>query len=566
MRVATTPSAVAEVSLLVQDSTLDVHGVGQFETKRLSLPDANRDRFLDGPATRRLAVVDFDPQTGLPLPPPAVLEPFKHSLRDGGRYPGGQPDSARTIAVNAFGTAFLTIAMFEGAGALGRQVQWAFEGEQLLIVPRAGQWRNAFYDRATRSLQFFYFDGPDGNRVYTALSRDIVAHECGHALLDAVVPSLHDSLSAESIAIHESVADMVAVLMALESKGLRTAVLAQAENSLDGPNAFNAIAEQFGLTAPTPAAGQPKRALRDLATTATLRDVPQNNPHQLSTVLSAAFYDTIAALFWDWKADLTATKGHSRSAAAIANEALGITQTQFRCLLLRGIDYLPPGELTFADVGRAMIAADRATGGPSYEPIRELGRRAVAQRLVDRRILGSLKEAESPVPAELSVDRSRMEELIASDWAAYNYVETHRARLGIPPDTQFTVLPRLDATKKVHQARSDAPGAEFQRELILKVAWDEVETNGVREIGAKKRRLAVGATVVLDFRDGRALALQKGGARGQRRQRDTMLKHLIATGQLETEEGGTGPLLRVIGDTMEVSNTHSMLHLTDEWP
>ena len=35
--------------------------------------------------------------------------------------------------------------------------------------------------------------GKNGPPVYTALSRDIVAHECGHALLDAVVPSLYDS-------------------------------------------------------------------------------------------------------------------------------------------------------------------------------------------------------------------------------------------------------------------------------------------------------------------------------------------------------------------------------------
>jgi hypothetical protein len=165
----------------------------------------------------------------------------------------------------------------------------------------------------------------------------------------------------------------------------------------------------------------------------------------------------------------------------------------------------------------------------------------------------------------LSVEPSRIEELKSSDWAAYHYVETHRARIGIPAGTQFTVLPRVDATKKVRQARSDAPGAEFQRELILKVAWDEVEANGVKQIGARKRRLPVGATVVLDYAQGRALALQRSGAREQRRQRDDMLRHLLATGHLSSDEDGPGPVLRVMGDTMEVSNTHSMLHLGEEW-
>ena len=39
---------------------------------------------------------------------------------------------------------------------------------------------NAFYHRASRSLQFFYFDGviaDEETTVYTCLSPDIVAHE-----------------------------------------------------------------------------------------------------------------------------------------------------------------------------------------------------------------------------------------------------------------------------------------------------------------------------------------------------------------------------------------------------
>ena len=37
-----------------------------------------------------------------------------------------------------------------------------------------------------------------------------------------------------------------------------------------------------------------------------------------------------------------------------ANRALGTAQIVFRRFLLRGIDYLPPGELSFADVGREL--------------------------------------------------------------------------------------------------------------------------------------------------------------------------------------------------------------------
>ena len=43
-------------------------------------PADGNDRFLDGPACRRLAVVDFDPATGRPLPPPARF------VRQAGRH------------------------------------------------------------------------------------------------------------------------------------------------------------------------------------------------------------------------------------------------------------------------------------------------------------------------------------------------------------------------------------------------------------------------------------------------------------------------------------------------
>ena len=294
---------LAEVELLIQDGTVDtgnaVRGAGHEgrETKELELPADPPDRFLDGPACRRIAIVDFDPATGAPLPPPAKFVPSKRANPTRGRFVyDGSPTSASTIAVNAFGTVFQTVKMFEGADALGRPVDWAFGSEQLLVVPRAGEWANAFYDRSTRSLQFFWFPATSGNTVHTALSRDIVAHECGHALLDAVVPSLYDSSTPQSIAIHEAIADLIAVLMALDSRALRTAVLARSDNSLDGANAFNDIAEEFGLARPGPN-GVKRRALRELDNTSTLKDLAGARPHQLSTVLSGIFYDSLSAIY-----------------------------------------------------------------------------------------------------------------------------------------------------------------------------------------------------------------------------------------------------------------------------
>ena len=125
--------------------------------------------------------------------------------------------------------------MFEEDDALGRKLVWGFDGPQLLIIPRAGEWANAYYQRETRSLQFFFFDNPqqEGDIVYTSLSRDIVSHETGHAILDGIAPNLYDAITPQALALHEGVADLTAALMAFRSGNLRKASLGQKDGGID---------------------------------------------------------------------------------------------------------------------------------------------------------------------------------------------------------------------------------------------------------------------------------------------------------------------------------------------
>ena len=549
---------LAEVELLIQDGTVLVgHGerAGR-ETKHLMLASESNDRFLDGPASRRVAVVDFDPATGAPLPPPARFEPINPAVPTRGRFAyDGDPTSASTLAVNAFGTVFQTIRMFEGLHALGRSVRWAFGSEQLLVVPRAGEWANAFYDRSSRSLQFFWFPAAAGTTVYTALSRDIVAHECGHALLDAVVPSLYDSATPQSIAIHEAIADLVAVLMALDSRSLRTAVLERSHNTLAGANAFNGIAEEFGMARPGPE-GVARRALRDLHNQSTLTDLAGARPHTLSTLLSAVFYETLSSIFTAVHEEEIA-KG-SASAAAAANKALGRAHIIFRRLLLRGIDYLPPGELSFADVGRATLAADRAVLSDNYlDEAQTKQRQAFATRFADRQCITSVEDLDGTRPEELAVPAEQIAQLHDSDWAAYDYITRHRHVLGIPPEATFTVLPRIDATKATGSEKDGV--VPTQRELILKVAWDHVEESTPTQ-GATRRHVPTGATVVLGWTDGRCLALVTSDvtADSHRQGRDNLLTMLDEDGLLDLD-GGVG--LHVSGGVATLRGTQRLLHL-----
>ncbi|MEV6268217.1 hypothetical protein AB0L64_13650 [Kribbella sp. NPDC051936] len=498
---------MAKVQLLVQDRALtadEVKGSGADlarETKELKIPEEQNDRFVDGPACRRVAVVDFDPRTSEPLTSAARFVPSKPgSVR--GSYPDdGDPESPASIAINAFGIVFQTIRMFEGPDALGRQVSWAFDGDQLLVVPRAGEWENSFYERATRSLQFFWFTPTGKKPIYLALSRDIVAHECGHALLDAVVPSLYDCSTAQSLAIHEAFADLVAVLMALDSGALRTAVLKRSNNTLGGANAFSTIAEEFGRATPGPG-GIARTELRDLSNNSTLPELAGERPHVLSTVLSSIFYDTLRSIFTrQFDAEVAKSAiGETDTTVSdrAANKALPSAQIIFRRLLLRGIDYLPPGELSFADVGRATFAADKAIY-PDTPAIRE----QFAQYFVTREVVAAATELDCERPHSLDLTPARLPEIRDSDWAAYQYVETHRDVLGMPPGRPFTVLPRVDSTKATGGQQN---GQRLtKRELILKVAWNHDSEDDARQPAP------TGATVSLSWQDGTCLALVLGG-------------------------------------------------------
>ncbi len=565
------PATAVEVELLIQDDSLGDEAVpllGRLrETRRLTLPAGTNDRFLDGPASRRLAVVDFDPNTGAPMPPPARFRPSEDAHVVQGSY-GTWEDlsSPAALAVNAFGTALLTINMFEGIDALGRRVAWAFGGEQLLIVPRAGKMANAFYDRSTRSLQFFWFTGNRGDTVYTALSRDIVAHECGHALLDAVVPSLYDSTTPQSIAIHEAVADLIAVLMALDSRPLREAVLAQNENNLGGANAFSRIAEKFGMSRVGSGTVQPQQ-LRGLFNTETAMTLAGAKPHVLSTLLSAIFYDTLNQIYDARYSRLMKTpldNGELPTSDHAANMALGSAHMFFRSLLLRGIDYLPPGELSFADVGRAALAADRAivSDEEASEERRER-RTALAERFVKRELVADVSALQSDAPEELDVEPVLLPALRDSDYLAYEYVRTHRDAIGIPEDLPFTVLPRVDASKKVG-GKNDP----LQRELILKVAWNHVELAHLPRGVEKKRLVPTGATVSWLWETGRCLARVRSDIVDDAHQadRDRFLAQLIDGGLLDVSAsaGVNGVSLDDTQDYVTLARSHRLLHL-EEW-
>jgi hypothetical protein len=520
--------------------------------------------FLDGPVSRQVAVLDFDEVTGAQLPGARFIPPAAGRVL--GRY-----DVPETLDVNnrafnqvsVFATVMKTIQMYEEADTLGRGARWAFEGPQLLVAPRAGEWANACYERASRSLRFFYFPNPKqpSEMIYTSLSRDIVAHEAGHAILDGIAPRLYDAVTPQSLALHEAVGDLTALLVSMRSKTLAKAVLQKTRGSIADASVFSAIATEFGMARGT-------GALRDLRNDKTIRDVDAREPYALSEVLTGALYPMLVQMHDDRKRARAQAKNISEYSAS--GWALATAANQFKRMVLRALDYLPPGEISFADYGRAIIAADQASHPDDCQE-----REWIVEEFVRRGLAPDRTALHVPHTAGATL-AANPDELLRSDYAAYRFAEDHRELLHIPPGVPFEVAPRLAVRKKYyHRLAGGTLQEEVVRELLFKVGWHGEEANPLGHGG--RLEVAVGTTLVLNCdtgalrfvltsaRDGRPAEAEE-----QQTARAGFLRRLAEEGFLRTgralEQPGGKPRRAAVSAEMRdgrlrVTGAASMLHM-----
>ena len=475
----------------------------------------SEDFFLDGPVSRRVAIVDFDPDTGAVVRGARLRADDKVAEYE---LPHGTDslDDPAFVQASVCGGVFRTLDIFEEADSLGRRIEWAFPGRQLLVVPRAGECGNAFYERGTHSLQFFYVTEPH-RRVYTAHSQDIIAHETAHAILDAVAPDLYDASLPQSLAIHEAVADIAMLLSAFRSRKLVDRVRQRIGDDLAHPNVFTQVAEQFGAVV-----GRGTDGLRDLNNARTLGSVDTSSPHALSEVLSGALYQVMVRLHGELlreNVDLSAPPSGLASLAEVRQvvqdaqpvtagpeglpegkrrRAFWIAAERFKRTVLRTLDYLPPGEASFVDFGRALLASDEASHPDSGQQ-----RDWVREEFVKRGIVASATELDVPGKFEERHERAvgglDLDELVRSDWLAYRFVERNRELFGVPRGTPFEVRRRQDVRKNYYHHGDDKPSSV--RECLVKVAWTEVEESRAGRGLPRKRRVVRGSTLAIEWSD-----------------------------------------------------------------
>jgi hypothetical protein len=230
--------------------------------------------------------------------------------------------------------------------------RWFGEQRVLAVFTDAGDDLNAFYDRS--SLQFFSHSY-GGKTVHSAASVDVVTHELGHALLDAIRPDFWDMPFIEVAALHEAFGDCVAILTALRDSEIRSAVLALSPD-LSVTQFVESLAEQLGdailreYGASSVEAGGLRHALNSFTWSDPASLPPQapaqqltGEAHSFSRVFSGAFYDVIRLIFASGPATSAALQRAARDAGR---------------LLVSAIRTAPASVEMFSGVGQRMLQAD----------------------------------------------------------------------------------------------------------------------------------------------------------------------------------------------------------------
>jgi hypothetical protein len=179
-------------------------------------------------------------------------------------------------------------------------------GATLPVILDEGEDLNAFYDR--KALNFFHGPGVGGRTVFSGESPDVVCHEMGHAILDAIKPELFDAASQEAAAFHEGFADVSAILSALQLPSLRAAVLKETGGHLYRNSRLSRLAEQLGtaIRAQAPDAVD-SDCLRNAVNSFTYSDPMElpssapasqlsSEPHSFSRVISGAVFEAMAGM------------------------------------------------------------------------------------------------------------------------------------------------------------------------------------------------------------------------------------------------------------------------------
>lgn len=415
----------------------------------------------DGPTSARFAVVDYDAHTETLTPAARWDETCESFLApDGTLLNCSNAVPLQFHQVNVWAIVQRALAYFESGFGLGRSIPWGFEGSRLIVVPHAGLGENAYYDRQSKSLQFYYFDR-GAERTYTCLSTDIIHHELGHAVLDGIRPHYIEAILPETAAFHEFIGDLTAILFALRNTEFRRQLIAETEGDLSRESTLTSIAEQFGKEV------KDKPYLRSARSPLTMTEVAgSQQPHFMSQVLTAAMFDIIIAL----------SKHYVGQRGRTVPQAFWDTIQRMQNLAIQPLDLLPPVDVTFRDYALAVLRADEIASPTDPDDYRGMMLDAfIRRKILTRRDRNELRKPHHIFERlELDVFHD-IETLASSRTDAYRFLDDNRRKLFIPESADVTVVDLSTAQKLGGQAR------RLPKQVLLQYVWrEDVELAGPR--------------------------------------------------------------------------------------
>lgn len=202
--------------------------------------------------------------------------------------------------VNCYITVCRSIVYFQNIMSNVQKPLMQWQGNVPLVVnPKArGGDINAFYDR--RNLSFCFGRDPATKRdVYTSESVDVVAHELGHALLDALKPDIWNLQVVECWAFHEAFADINALVTMMQSDTILNVMLEETKGDLMQSNIVSRLAESMAIAMYNidgKKKGRSKEYLRDATVRYNYVD-PHKLPHQAQDGVLAAECHSFGRVF-----------------------------------------------------------------------------------------------------------------------------------------------------------------------------------------------------------------------------------------------------------------------------
>jgi hypothetical protein len=262
-----------------------------------------------------------------------------------------EPSSEESFdAVHTYAVIRQVVTMYQRAldTRLGWQWNSGTNSEPISVFPHAGETPNAFYSRREKALKFFFFrpagSGPNAPMVFTCRSLDIVAHEAGHGVLDAMKPGWLSRFSPpQTGGLHESFGDLTSIFLVLSQLDQVEHIVAQTKADLHQKNILASVAEQFGT-----ALGR-ANGLRNADNNLKLSEV-SNEVHDISKVFTGAVYDVLADAF-------TASRAPRQRDDADVLYEVG---KKLMALTLNAINAAPAANASYANVAKEMIKIAKA--------------------------------------------------------------------------------------------------------------------------------------------------------------------------------------------------------------